>query len=355
MKYPVSKPYLKGNESKYVNQAVNDGWLSWKGPFVEDAEKAWAKYCGTKYAVATTSGTTALTLALAAIGLKEGDEVIVPEFTMVASAFAVSYHGATPVFVDCGDDLNIDVKKIEAAITPNTKAIMPVHIYGRMCDMKKIMELAHDYNLYVIEDAAESHGASIDGKKSGSWGDLGCFSLFANKIITSGEGGFVTTNDERLYHQLKHLNRMAFDPHHTFLHKKLSYNFVMTNLQAAVARAQIEQIDEIIEKRAKVCAWYDQTLGNLTIKRPEGSVCWMYDIVVPEEKREKLMADLSKQGIESRFFFKPMSMQPPYKAHFEHLKAYEFSKQGCYLPMHPELTKEDVEYISKAVINSLSE
>jgi|SRR3990167_8764954 len=349
MKYPVSKPYLKGNELKYVTEAVRDGWLSWKGPFVEDAERAWADYCGTKYAVATTSGTTALTLALGAIGLKPGDEVIVPEFTMVATAFAVSYHGATPVFVDCGDDLNIDVSKIEEKITSKTKAIIPVHIYGRMANMNKIKELAHDYGLYVIEDAAEAHGASMGGKKAGSWGDMGCFSLFANKIITSGEGGFVTTNDERLYHQLKHLNRMAFDPHHTFLHKKLSYNFVMTNLQAAVAKAQIENIGEILAKRKQVAEWYDEKLGELVIPRPEGSVNWMYDIVVPE--RDKLMVHLQENGIESRLFFKPMSMQPPYKGEYQNLRAYEFSLSGCYLPMYPDLDKEGVDYISNIVLS----
>ena len=358
MKYNVSKPYLNGNELKYVTEAVKDGWLSWSGPFVKEAEEAWAKYCGTKYAVATSSGTTALTLALAAIGLKPGDEVIVPEFTMVATAFAVSYHGATPVFVDCGEkDLNIDVSKIEAAITPKTKAIIPVHIYGRMANMEKIMELAHDYNLYVIEDACEAHGAFIKGKKSGAWGDLGCFSLFANKIITSGEGGFVTTNDERLYHQLKHLNRMAFDPNHTFLHKKLSYNFVMTNMQAAVVKAQIENIDEILAKRKQIGEWYNTKIGSLTLPRPEGSVYWMYDIQVPLEiDREEFMAKLAEKGIETRLFFKPMSMQPPYGGiSYEHLNAYEWSKVGCYLPMHPALTKEDVDYISDCVINILGE
>ena len=292
---------------------------------------------------------------MATIGLKPGDEVIVPEFTMIATAFAVTYHGATPVFVDCNIDLNIDIKKIEDAITSRTKAIMPVHIYGRMAQMDQIKQLAYDYNLYLIEDAAEAHGAIFQGKKAGAWGDMGCFSLFANKIITSGEGGFVTTNDERLHNQLRHLNRMAFDPEHTFLHKKLSYNFVMTNMQAAVAKAQIENIDEILAKRKQIGEWYNEKLRHLVLPRPEGSVYWMYDIFLDSEiKRDYLMEELAKKGVESRLFFKPMSMQPPYKKDdYERLLAYEVSKRGCYLPMYPDLTKEDVDYIADNVINIL--
>lgn len=354
MKYPVSKPYLQGNELQYVTDAVKEGWLSWKGQNVEDAEKAWANFCGTKYAVATTSGTTALTLALAALRIGPGDEVIVPEFTMVATAYAVSYHGATPVFVDCGPDLNIDVDKIEEKITPKTKAIMPVHIYGRMCDMDKIHQIAQEYNLFVVEDAAESHGAYYGDKKAGAWGDMGCFSLFANKIITSGEGGFVTTSDDRLHTQLRHLNRMAFDPHHTFLHKKLSYNFVMTNMQAAVAKAQIEDIDFILEKRDAILDWYDEKLKHLTVERPEGAVLWMYDIMVPEEKRDILMDRLTERGIETRLFFKPMSMQPTYyDPDYKDLWAYRYSKRGLYLPTYPELSREDVDYISNCVLECL--
>ncbi len=351
MKYPVSRPYLTGNELEYVTSAVKDGWLSWKGPFVEEAERAWAEFCGTKYAVATTSGTTALTLALGAIRIGPGDEVIVPEFTMVASAYAVSYHGAKPVFVDCGPDLNIDIDKIEEKITPRTKAIMPVHIYGRMADMEAIKRIAMEYNLYVIEDAAEAHGAIQGGKKAGAWGDMGCFSLFANKIITSGEGGFVTTNDDKLYAQLRHLNRMAFDPEHTFLHKKLSYNFVMTNMQAAVAKAQIEKIDEILEKRWQIGKWYEEKLGKYITHRPDGSVMWMFDIMVPEEKRDGLMEWLRENSIESRLFFKPMSMQPTYyNPNYEDLWAYQYSKRGLYLPSYPDLTKEDVDFISEKVV-----
>src|SRR3990167_5516611 len=280
MRYPVSKPDLSGNELKYLTEAVESGWISSKGPKVEELESRFADYIGTRYAVAVSSGTTALTLALSALPIWEGDEVIVPDFTMIATAWAVSYLGATPVFVDCWRDLNIDVSLIERKITKNTKAILPVHIYGRPADMVAIRKLAHDYNLFVVEDCAEAHGATIEGQKVGSWGDLGCFSLFANKIITSGEGGLVTTNDERLYRQVKHLSSMAFDDDHTFLHKKIGYNFRMTNMQAAVALAQLERIQELIEARKRVAGWYDECLDECldglleTIPRPEGSVVW---------------------------------------------------------------------------------
>lgn len=351
---PVSKPYIKGNELEYVTKAVQDGWLSFKGEFVKEFEQKWAEYIGTKYAVATTSGTTALTLACAAINLRPGDEVIVPEFTMIATAFAPVYHFANVSLVDCGDDLNIDVSKIERAITPRTKAIMPVHIYGRPADMKTIMDIAFKYNLYVIEDAAEAHGAIIDGKKVGSWGDMGCFSFFANKILTTGEGGMVTTNDERLYKQLKHLNRMAFDENHSFLHPKKAYNFVMTNLQAGVGLAQLEKIDEILEKREQICKWYDEVLKEYTIPRPEGSVLWMYDLVLPEGfKNSEFCEALKKEGIEARVFFKPMGLQPPFGGKWYQLNANKYSERGVYLPTYPDLTKEEVDFVGKKVVDLL--
>jgi perosamine synthetase len=338
--YPVSKPSLGDQELQLVTEAITSGWISSQGPEVVRFEEAFAAYNGVARGVGCSSGTAALTIALAALGIGPGDEVIVPEFTMIASGWAVTYVGATPVFVDCGDDLNIDVTKIEERITPRTKAIMPVHVYGRRCDMDAIMELAYEYNLRVVEDSAESHGVRPVG-------DVACFSLFANKIITSGEGGICLTNDGRLADQMAHLRGMAFTRDHSFLHKKLAYNFRMTNMQAAVARAQVERIDEILAQRREVEKRYDAALADVAgiTLMPPRDVLWMYDLRA--ERREDLRAYLAEQGIETRLFFKPMSRQPLYySANWPTLNAAAFSEDGLYIPTYTTLTEADQEFIT---------
>jgi perosamine synthetase len=339
IQYPVSKPWLEGRELEYVTETVTDGWISSQGPFVKRFEKAFADYNGTTHGVACSSGTTALTLALRALGVGPGDEVIVPEFTMIASAWAVTYTGATPVFVDCGEDLNIDVSLIEAKITPRTKVIMPVHIYGRRCDMDAIMTLAYEYNLRVVEDSAEAHGVLPVA-------DIACFSLFGNKIITSGEGGICVTNDGHLADQMAHLRAMAFDKDHTFLHKKVGYNFRMTAMQAAVALAQTEQLDEILSLRTGIEKRYDDGLAGISgiTLMPPRNVLWMYDLRA--ERRDELRAFLAGAGIETRLFFKPMSRQPGYlDPDWPSLNASRFSEDGFYLPTHTGLTEADQDYI----------
>ncbi|MFD6340158.1 DegT/DnrJ/EryC1/StrS family aminotransferase [Streptomyces sp. NPDC060131] len=338
--HPVSKPWLGGRELEYVTDAVSGGWISSQGPYVRKFESAFADYNGIAHGVACSSGTTALTLALRALGVGPGDEVIVPEFTMIATAWAVTYTGATPVFVDCGDDLNIDVSLIEEKITPRTKVIMPVHIYGRRCDMDTIMDLAHEYNLRVVEDSAEAHGVRPVA-------DIACFSLFANKIITAGEGGICLTDDKRLADQMAHLRAMAFTKDHSFLHKKLAYNFRMTSMQAAVALAQTERLDAILETRREIERRYDEGLsgiGGITLMPPR-DVLWMYDLRA--ERREELRDFLADEGVETRLFFKPMSRQPGYlHPDWPSLKASRFSEDGFYLPTHTGLTAEDQEFIT---------
>ncbi len=342
-KYPVAKPCLKGNELKYVEEAINNGWISSQGDYVKRFETAFANWNGVNYGVACSSGTAALTIALRALGIGKGDEVIVPEFTMVASAWAVSYTGATPVFVDCKEDLNINEELIEEKITERTKAIMPVHIYGRKCNMEKIMDIAYNYNLFVIEDSAEAHGVKLVG-------DIACFSLFANKIISSGEGGICVTNNKRLAEQMIHLRGMAFTPQHDFIHKKLAYNFRMTNLQAAVALAQLERINEFLQKRKQIEFWYDENLkdiSNITLM-PKRDVLWMYDTIT--ENREELQKYLEEQGIETRKFFRPMSQQPMYfDENWKNLNAVKFSGGGIYLPTYFELTEEDIKFIASKI------
>jgi perosamine synthetase len=338
-KIPVSKPHLTGRELEYVTEGIRDGWISSLGPHVGRFEEAFAAYNGYAHGISCSSGTTALTLAMAALRIGEGDEVIVPEFTMVASAWAVTYVGGTPVFVDCGDDLNIDVSAIEAAITPRTKAIMPVHIFGRQCDMSAIMELAQAYNLRVVEDSAEAHGVTPVG-------DIACFSLFANKIITAGEGGICLTNDPHLATQLKHLCRMAFSPDHDYVHRKLAYNFRMTDMQAAVALAQTEQLDDLLAARRRVEVRYDEGLAGvpgLTLMPPR-EVVWVYD--VRAERRDELRAALSADGIDTRLFFQPMSRQPMYfDAGWTALNAARFAADGLYLPTYVGLSEADQDYV----------
>ena len=337
--YPVSRPSLSGRELEYVTATMTDGWISSQGPYVQRFEKAFADWNGVAHGVACSSGTAALTLALRALGVGPGDEVIVPEFTMIASAWAVTYTGATPVFVDCADDLNLDVTKIEEKITPRTKVIMPVHVYGRRCDMDAIMALAYDYNLRVVEDSAEAHGVRPVG-------DIACFSLFANKIITSGEGGVCLTNDAHLAGQMTHLRGMAFTADHSFLHKKLAYNFRMTAMQAAVATAQVERLDEILALRKEIERRYDEGLrgiDGITLMPPR-DVLWMYDVRARDS--EALREFLAGQGIETRVFFKPMSRQPGYlDPSWPALNASRFAEDGLYLPTHAELTAADQDHI----------
>ncbi len=352
IRFPVSKPDLTGNEQAYLNECIRTNWISSKGPFVKKLENEWAKFCNKNHAIACSSGTTALTLAIAALRIGEGDNVIVPDFTMVATANAVAHNGARPIFVDCDVDLNIDSQKIEEAITPRTKAILAVHIYGRPCDMKTIMDIAQRYNLWVIEDVCEAHGITTRGH-------IQCYSLFANKIISAGEGGLITTNDERLSWQMRHLCSLAFDDEHSFFHEKPGFNFRMTNLQAAVALAQLERIKEFLEKRKKICEWYDKKLKQLTIKRPDNSVLWMYDVILPdnpnvESRRKKIMDYLKTKGIETRFFFKPMSSMPMFRdTTTKEGLAYNFAKRGFYLPTYTQLTEEDVDYISEQLLTAL--
>lgn len=341
--YPVSRPQFTGRELELLTEAVDTGWISSQGPFVARFEEQFAAWNDQAYGVACSSGTTALTLALRALGIGPGDEVIVPEFTMVASAWAVTYTGATPVFVDCGDDLNIDVSRIEERITARTKVIMPVHVYGRQCDMAAILKLAFEYNLRVVEDSAEAHSVRPVG-------DIACFSLFANKIITAGEGGVCVTDDPHLAEQMAHLRGMAFSPEHDFIHKKLAYNFRMTNLQAAVALAQLERIDETLLARKKIEAHYDAGLSDLpgVTRMPPRDVLWMYDLLV--ERREPLREFLAARGVETRVFFQPMSRQPMYfDPQWHRLRAADFGARGLYLPTHTGLTAADQDAVIGAI------
>lgn len=281
MKYPVANPELSGNEKKYLLEAIDKNEISWRGKFCDRFETEFAERHGAKYGVGATSGTTALTLAVAALSIGEGDEVIVPEFTMVATAWAVTHNHATPVFVDCDPtDLTIDITKIEEKITKNTKAIMPVHVFGRRCNMDAVMRIAAKHNLRVIEDAALAHGMPIVG-------DIACYAFFANKILTSGEGGVCITNNPYLEERMRYLKNMAFDKDHTFLHQEVGFNFRLTNFQAAILCAQLEQLDEKLEKRKQIEDWYDEAFKDMPGVKimPKREMLWMYDIMVNSDAK----------------------------------------------------------------------
>lgn len=304
----------------------------------KELESEYAKYIGTKHAVALNSGTAALHLALKALGIGPGDEVIVPEFTMIACAFAVSYCGAKPVFVDCTDDLLIDIKKIKKKLTTKTKAIMPVHIYGRVCNMDAIMKIAKEYNLRVIEDCCEAQGATYKDKIVGSF-DIGVFSFYKNKIIPAEEGGMITTNDEKVADKVRYLKNMAFSENHDFLHKEIGFNYRMTEGQAHGALHNLKLINGIQAKRFQVQGWYDKYLKD-KYKMPPRNVVWIYDIKHPF--KDRVVNTLNKKGIAARHSFKPMSMQGPYKARYNHLNAFKLSKKVCYLPVSPLMTENEV-------------
>jgi perosamine synthetase len=363
---PVCIPLLGEKELEYVVDCINTNWISSKGKYVEEFEEKFAKYCGCRYGVTTTSGTTALHLALASIGVGKGDEVIIPASTMIATAFAVVYCGATPVLVDAEPETwNIDVKKIEDKITDRTKAIMPVHIYGHPCDMNPIMKLAKERGLYVVEDAAEAHGAEYKGKKAGGIGHVGCFSFYANKIITTGEGGMIVTNDEEIAERAKSLRNLCFPKEkRIYLHSEVGYNYRMTNIQAAIGLAQFERIDELVEMRRRNAHLYNEYLKDvegITLpveKEWVKNVYWMYSILIEDEfglSMANLATELEKKGIETRTFFIPINEQPVFQRMdlFKGEKypvAEELARKGMYLPSSSGLKAEEIKKVVQGIV-----
>ncbi len=334
-----SRPSITDLEKKYVNDALMSADIG-VGKYLEKFEQSWADYNHKQYGVACSSGTNALYLALLALGIGKGDEVIIPEFTMACCAFAVSYTGATPVFVDCKDDLNIDPELIEGAITKKTKAIMAVHIYGRACDMPSINRIAIDNELYVIEDLAEAHGIIPTG-------DIACYSFYGNKILTTGEGGMCLTDNLTWANEIRRLLNLYIDKDRTLLHQKVGHNFRMTNIQAAIGFAQVERIDEILLKRSLIQLSYNTNVP-IEYLMPHRDTLWMYDIDC-NDKQEEIKKKLADAGIESRYGFKPMSMQPPYLQPYKHLNAYKWSKRILYLPTFSDMTEKDVLTVTKCL------
>lgn len=349
--FSAGQPSLNGNEQKYVQDCLDRGWLT-QGYYVNRFERLFAEYHGVKHALAVCNGTAALHLALAALGLKPGDEVIVPDLTFVATANAVMYTGAKPVFVDVDPvTWTIDPKLIESAITRRTRAIVPVHLYGVPAAMEAINALAVKYGLFVVEDCAEALGASIGGKKVGTLGDVGCFSFYGNKTITTGEGGMVVTNDDYLAAVMRLLRGHGQQEGKRYWHVVLGFNYRLTDLQAAVGCAQMEQLDGILERRKAVFQEYWERLPFVYFQTEEAgseSGYWAMAVTLaPRFNRDRVMKDLAECGIETRPVFYPVNRLPAYNVPGDFFVTDSISKQGIVLPTHAELTPSAVNYISK--------
>jgi len=361
---PVNEPRLGALERSYLLDCLDTGWISSRGPYLARFEQEFAAYCGVRHGVATTNGTAALHVALAALGIGPGDEVVIPTLTMAATAFAVVYTGATPVLVD-SEPLrgNLDPAQLEARITPRTRAILVVHLYGHPVDMDPIHEIAQRHGLPIIEDAAEAHGATYRGRRAGSLGTIACFSFYANKIVTSGEGGMVLTDDDALADRARRLRDMAHSPSQRFLHEELGFNYRLTNLQAALGLAQLHQIDDALARKRHMAERYGERLAGLRgLHLPDQapwaeSVYWMYAVVVDEPlplDRDVLMTALAAEGIETRSFFIPMHLQPALLqmglfSGERYPVAEDLGRRGLYLPSGLAITDEQIDLVAAAI------
>jgi perosamine synthetase len=359
---PLCAPRLDGNEEKYLMQAVRTSWISSVGSFVKEFETKFAEKVGAQHGVTCSSGTTALHLALRALGVGRGDEVIVPAFTMIACPNAVVYTGARPVLVDAEPGTyNLDLSQLESKITSRTRAIMPVHIYGHPVDMDKLLRIARKYDLYVLSDTAESHGAEYKGRPLGGLGDVAAYSFYGNKIITTGEGGMVTTNNWEIAKLARTLRDQAFSKERHFWHKFLGYNYRMTNMQAAIGLAQTERFELLVNYWRHNAELYGKLLAKVpglvlpSEKSWAKNVFWMYGILVQPEfgmSRDELRGKLAECGIETRTFFIPIHLQPIY------FKAYGrqsfpvaemLGERGMYLPSGSTLTPDGVRFVAQCI------
>jgi perosamine synthetase len=364
---PVAAPALAGNEKKYVMDCLESTWISSTGSYIARFESAFADFCGVKHAVSCSNGTAALHLALMALGIGPGDEVIVPTLTFVATANAVTYCKARPVFVDAEPETwNIDPSLIEAKITPRTKGIIVVHLFGHPVDMDAVLSVARRHRLFVLEDAAQAHGADYKGKKVGSLGDVATFSFFGNKIITTGEGGMVVTNDDAIASKVNLLKNHGMDPNRRYWHPVVGYNYRMTNVAAAIGLAQVEKFDWQLARRLEVVDWYREHLRSVPglvwqmEKEWAKHVWWMFSVVFDDDfsaDRDEVMKNLYKQGIETRPFVHPLHTLPPYRESCEgdiFPVAERIARCGLNLPTWVGLTRNDVSYVCHTLVECLT-
>jgi perosamine synthetase len=360
---PVAAPALVGNEQAYVLDCLKSTWISAKGPYIQRFEDAFAEFCGVRHAVSCSTGTAALHLALLALGIGPGDDVIVPTLTYVASANAITYCGACPVFVDSEPRTwNLDPSLLEEAVTPLSKAIVVVHLYGNPVDMHPVLRTARAHGIPVIEDAAQAHGAEYKGQRAGALGDIATFSFYGSKILTTGQGGMVATDDEELAARVRRLRSQGVDPKHRYWYPIVGYNYQMTNIAAAIGLAQLEKVDWHLARRREIARQYRRQLAGtrgISFQRQEArahSAHWLTGLVLDEQmaiSRDSLIVQLAKLGIETRPFFRPMHTLPMYQAHASGLVypvAERLGKQGLSLPSSATLTDEDVTYICQQFV-----
>ena len=364
---PVFEPVLEGREREYVLDCLDSNWISSIGEYITRFETTFAEFCDVSHGVACSNGTAALHLAAEAVGVGPGDEVIVPAFTLIVGASTVFWAGATPVLVDVQPDTwCIDPARIEERITPRTRAIMAVHMYGHPADMPAIMDIARRHDLRVIEDCAEAHGALCHGRKVGSWGDVAAFSFYGNKIITTGEGGMVVTNDDTVAERARLLRNQAFGPER-FVHHEVGYNYRMTNIQAAIGLAQCEGLGRRVAKRIEIARVYNELLADEeAVTRPHEApwaknVYWMYGLLVNESfgrSRDELREMLTERGVDTRSFFYPLHRQPVFagghrrwpKLDGDCPVSEDLGRRGLYLPSGYSLTPEIQEEVVRRLL-----
>lgn len=362
---PVNEPLLNGNEKKYLCECIDTGWISSEGPFVKAFEQKMSATVGRRYGVSVANGTAALEVAVQALGIGEGDEVIMPAFTIISCAMAVTKLGAVPVLIDSDiQTWNMNADEIEARITSRTKAIMMIHLYGLPVEVDKILELAQKYNLKIIEDAAEMHGQTYNGRPCGGFGDISTFSFYPNKHVTTGEGGMIVTDDEELAERCRMLRNLCFRRDVRYVHDEISDNYRFTNLQAAVGLAQLERLDEFVERKREMGKYYTEHLKDiegllLPIEQTDyaKNIYWVYGIVLKKDinaDNKIVQKLLTEEGIGSRTFFWCMHEQPVYrnKGLFEgeiYSNAEYLARKGFYIPSGLALTKEQMDKVIAGV------
>ena len=356
-KIPVYQPDLSGSEKRYVLECLDSTWISSKGRFIAEFENGCAKFVGAKYGVGVCNGTVALHLALITLGIGPGDEVIVPTLTYIAAVNAITYTGATPVFVDSlPDTWQMDPADVQRKLTPRTKGIMAVHLYGHPCDMKTLAALAHEHDVFLIEDCAEAFGTRFQGRHVGTFGDIACFSFFGNKTITTGEGGMVITDDKTLFERARHFKGQGLAAQREYWHDVIGYNYRMTNICAAIGLAQLERANEFITKKRQLAQMYREELAGVPVSLHSefGEAThshWMISILVENAAdRDPLREQLRTAGIETRPLFYPAHTMPMYATRYQrHPVAENLAWRGINLPSWPGLTRAQVKEIAGTV------
>lgn len=360
---PVNEPLLNGNEKKYLTECIDSGWISSEGPFVKKFEEDFARFAGRKYAVAVANGTAAIDISIAAAGLKEGDEIILPSFTIISCISEILRRGIVPVWIDADPmTWNMDTTKLEALISLRTKAIMVVHLYGLPVDMDPVCRIVEKYKLILLEDASQAHGLLYKNRKCGSFGLISTFSFYANKIITTGEGGMVLTDCEAVAEKARSLRNLCFRQEQRFVHDELGWNYRMTSMQAAIGLAQLERIQEFLEKKKNIGRKYHQLLEGLSdhfllpLQATEyaDNIYWVFGLALKEDRREEIVKFLGEKGIATRPFFYPLHKQPLLKKFGLDLNASlpvseHLGANGFYIPCGMAISEEQILYVAGQV------